>query len=385
MSISRSNVHRLWRAVTSRDSRMDGAFVYAVRSTGVYCRPSCPARRPRRGQVLFFRAAQEAQRQGFRPCRRCWPLAAARAAESAVVGRVCRALEETIEETIEQEDEKREPIEAIAKLAAEAGLSPGRLRRAFRRLMGVTPRGYADHVRVRRLKHRLRKEKDVTTAMYQAGYGSSSRLYERSNHQLGMTPATYGHGGRGMEIRYTVAPSPIGRILVAGTTRGVCAVYMGGSDDRLAATLRREYPEAQISRSPARVSRWVRQIVRHLAGRQPQLKLPLDIQGTAFQRRVWEALRRIPYGQTRSYTDVARELGGPQARRAVARACATNPVSLVIPCHRVIRGDGGLGGYGGGIARKRALLDGEKRASRKHKTGRVWKRERAAANLSPGV
>jgi AraC family transcriptional regulator of adaptative response/methylated-DNA-[protein]-cysteine methyltransferase len=201
--------------------------------------------------------------------------------------------------------------------------------------------------------------------MYEAGYGSSSRLYERSNHQLGMTPAAYGRGGRGMEIGYTIAPSAIGRILVAATARGLSAVYVGRSDDQLAATLRLEYPEARISRSPARVSSWVRQIVRHLAGRQPQLDLPLDIQGTAFQRRVWEALKKIPYGQTRSYTDVARQLGRPQARRAVARACATNPVSLVIPCHRVIRGDGGLGGYGGGIARKRALLEGEKRFSGK--------------------
>ncbi len=357
MAVSTSNSQRLWRAVTSRDSRLDGVFVYAVRSTGVYCRPSCPARRPGRGQVVFFRAAHDALRQGFRPCRRCWPQAAARAAESAWVGRLCRA----IEDEIDQKDERHQPIEPIAKLAAEAGISPGRLRRAFRRLMGVTPRGYADQVRLRHLKHSLRKEKDVTTAMYQAGYGSSSRLYERSNHQLGMTPATYGRGGSGMEIRYTIAPSPIGRILVAATARGLSAVYMGRSDDQLAATLRREYPEAQLSRSPARVSSWVRQIVRHLAGRQPQLDLPLDIQGTAFQRRVWEALRRIPYGETRSYTDVARQLGRPQARRAVARACATNPVSLVIPCHRVIRGDGGLGGYGGGIARKRALLEGEKR------------------------
>jgi AraC family transcriptional regulator of adaptative response/methylated-DNA-[protein]-cysteine methyltransferase len=357
MTISASNLLRLWRAVTSRDSRMDGAFVYAVRSTGVYCRPSCPARRPRRGQVVFFRVAREAQQQGFRPCRRCWPQQAARAAEFAAVGRVCRALE--------QNAEQQEASQPLAKLAAGAGISPGRLQQAFRRLTGITPRGYADQVRLLRLKQRLRKEKNVTTAMYEAGYGSSSRLYERSNHQLGMTPATYGHGGRGMEIRYTVAPSPIGRILVAGTTRGVSAIYMGRSDAELASTLRREYPEAQISRNPARVSRWVRQIVRHLAGRHPQLDLPLDIQGTAFQRRVWEALRRIPYGQTRSYTDVARQLGRPQARRAVARACATNPVSLVIPCHRVIRGDGGLGGYGGGIARKQALLEAEKRASGK--------------------
>jgi AraC family transcriptional regulator of adaptative response/methylated-DNA-[protein]-cysteine methyltransferase len=231
--------------------------------------------------------------------------------------------------------------------------------------MGITPRGYADQVRLHRLKQRLRKKEDVTTAMYEAGYGSSSRLYERSNDQLGMTPATYGKGGRGMEIHYTIAPSPPGRLLVAGTTRGVSAIYLGDSDAQLTATLRREYPEAQISRSPARVSRWVRQIVRHLGGRQPQLDLPLDIQGTAFQRRVWEALRRIPYGETRSYTDVARELGRPQARRAVARACATNPVSLVIPCHRVVRSDGGLGGYGGGIARKRALLDRESHVSGK--------------------
>ena len=365
MAMSRSNLQRLWRAVTSRDARLDGTFVYAVRSTGVYCRPSCPARRPRRGQVVFFRVAQEAQREGFRPCLRCWPQEAARAAESAVLGRVCRALEEDTAEKIGETDEKHRPIESITKLAEEVGISPERLRRAFRRRMGITPRGYADQVRLRRLRNRLRKEKDVTTAMYEAGYGSPSRLYERSNHQLGMTPATYGHGGRGMEIRYTVAPSPIGRILVAGTTRGVSAVYMGRSDAELASVLRREYPEAQISRNPTRVSRWVRQIVRHLAGRQPQLDLPLDIQGTAFQRRVWESLRRIPYGETRSYTDVARRLGRPQARRAVARACATNPVSLVIPCHRVIRGDGGLGGYGGGIARKQALLEAEKRASAK--------------------
>jgi AraC family transcriptional regulator of adaptative response/methylated-DNA-[protein]-cysteine methyltransferase len=336
---------------------MDGAFVYAVRSTGVYCRPSCPARRPKRRQVVFFRAAQEARRQGFRPCRRCWPQAVARAAEAAAIGRLCRAIEE--------KHARREPLEPLAQFAAQAGISAGRLQRAFRRLMGITPRGYAEQLRLRGLKHRLRREKDVTTAMYEAGYDSSSRLYERSNHQLGMTPATYGRGGRGMVIRYTVAPSPIGPVLVAGTDRGLAAVYLGRGSAELIAVLRREYPEAQINRNPAGVSNWVRQIVLHLAGRQPQLDLPLDIQGTAFQRRVWEALRRIPYGQTCSYTDVARQLGRPQARRAVARACATNPVSLVIPCHRVIRGDGGLGGYGGGIARKKALLENEKRVSAK--------------------
>jgi AraC family transcriptional regulator, regulatory protein of adaptative response / methylated-DNA-[protein]-cysteine methyltransferase len=358
MTLSTTKAERLWRAVLSRDSRMDGAFVYAVRSTGVYCRPSCPSRRPNRSQVAFFRTADEAQKCGFRACRRCWARQEARAAESALVARLCRVLE--------REDAPQGRGDAIRKVATDAGFSTGHLRRVFQRLMGVTPRGYADQARLRRLKHRLRKEEDVTTAMYASGYGSSSRLYERSNTQLGMTPATYGRGGRGMEIRYTVSPSPIGRILVAGTDRGVSAIYMGRSDVELTATLRREYPEAQISRNPESVSRWVRQIVRHLAGRHPELDLPLDIQGTAFQRRVWEALRRIPYGETRSYTDVARQLGQPKARRAVARACATNPVSLVIPCHRVIRGDGGLGGYGGGIERKQALLETERRAAKKH-------------------
>ena len=336
---------------------MDGAFVYAVRSTGVYCRPSCPSRRPHSSQVVFFRTADEAQKRGFRACRRCWTQAAARAAESDLVARLCRALH--------QGYAPQESGEAIRALAAAAGVPASRLRRAFQRLAGVTPRGYADQARLRRLKDRLRKEEDVTTAMYESGYGSPSRLYERSNRQLGMTPATYGRGGRGMEICYTVSASPIGRILVAGTDRGVSAIYMGRSDAELIATLRREYPEAQISRDPEIVSRWVRQIIRHLAGRHPQLDLPLDIQGTAFQRRVWEALRQIPYGQTRSYTDVARQLGQPKARRAVARACATNPVSLVIPCHRVIRGDGGLGGYGGGIERKQILLATEKRVAKK--------------------
>jgi AraC family transcriptional regulator of adaptative response/methylated-DNA-[protein]-cysteine methyltransferase len=231
--------------------------------------------------------------------------------------------------------------------------------------MGITPRGYADQARWHRLKSRLRKGDNVTTAMYESGYGSPSRLYERTNQQLGMPPAVYGRGGRGMQIRYTIAVSPIGRVLVAGTERGVSAVYLGRSDAELVATLRREYPEAQISRHPASVAHWVRQIVRHLAGRHPELDLPLDIQGTAFQRRVWQALQQIPYGETRSYTDVARRLGKPQARRAVARACATNPVSLVIPCHRVIRDDGKLGGYGGGIARKQALLEAERRAAKK--------------------
>jgi AraC family transcriptional regulator of adaptative response/methylated-DNA-[protein]-cysteine methyltransferase len=346
-----------WRAVLERDSRMDDAFVYAVRSTGVYCLPSCPSRRPRRAHVQFFRTAIQAQRFGYRPCRRCWTQRTARKTQREAVGELCRAL-----------DHATEPghvLQTIRTAAARVGMSAGRLRRAFRELTGISPHAYCDQARLLRFKVHVRKE-DVTTAMHESGYGSSSRLYERSNRRLGMTPATYGRGGRGMQIGYTISPSAAGHILVAGTDRGVCAVYLGHADSELLARLKREYPQAHIAQESRKVSAWVRQIVRHVAGRSPELKLPLDIQGTVFQRKVWDALLQIPYGETRTYTDIARQLGQAQARRAVARACATNPVSLVIPCHRVIRSDGGLGGYGGGgVTRKQALLDVEKRRAKK--------------------
>jgi len=352
MRTSEKRLEKFWRAVLRRDGRMNDKFVYAVRSTGVYCLPSCPSRRPRRSRVEFFPSATEARELGFRPCRRCWALQAAFKARLRAVGGLCRALE--------QETAPRLPAETIQTIAAQFGVSAGRLRQTFGQLTGVTPRGYLDQVRLRRFKKRVREE-DVTTAMYESGYGSSSRLYESSNQRLGMTPATYSRGGRGMRIGYTISPSPMGRILVAATERGVCAVYLGHADAELLARLGREYPQAHIARDAKKVSRWVRQIVRHLAGRSPELNLPLDIQGTLFQRKVWDALRRIPYGETRTYTDIARQLGQAEARRAVARACATNPVSLVIPCHRVVRSDGALGGYGGGgVKRKGALLDAER-------------------------
>jgi AraC family transcriptional regulator of adaptative response/methylated-DNA-[protein]-cysteine methyltransferase len=262
-------------------------------------------------------------------------------------------------------DPQRAPA-AIRMLAARFRMSAGRLRQTFRRLTGVSAGSYLDQARLQRFKTQVQKE-DVTTAMHESGYGSSSRLYERSNQLLGMTPATYGRGGRGMEIGYTISPSPVGHILVAGTERGVCAVYLGHADNELLACLKREYPQAHIVRESRKVSGWVRQIVRHLGGHDPALDLPLDIQGTLFQRRVWNALRQIPYGETRTYTEIARQLGQAQARRAVARACATNPVSLVVPCHRVIRSDGGLGGYGGGgVTRKKELLDAERRRAKKN-------------------
>jgi AraC family transcriptional regulator of adaptative response/methylated-DNA-[protein]-cysteine methyltransferase len=222
---------------------------------------------------------------------------------------------------------------------------------------------YAQSIRLRRLKTKLREGKDVTSAMYEAGYGSSSRLYEQSNSTLGMTPATYGRGGLGMEIGYTTASTPLGTVLMAGTVKGVSAIYVGDSDERLASELRREYPSATISKNPARVSRWLRDLVQHLSGRQPTLDLPLDVKGTAFQCRVWEALKQIPRGSTQTYSRLARAIGLPNGQRAVARACATNPAAILIPCHRVVRGDGGLGGYRWGIKRKQALLASEAAAS----------------------
>jgi AraC family transcriptional regulator of adaptative response/methylated-DNA-[protein]-cysteine methyltransferase len=359
--VLRTDSRRYWNAVTRHDARFDGAFVYAVRSTGIYCRPGCPSRRPRRAQVVFFAAPKAAERAGFRACRRCKPgLPAAEGAltaaksRGALIQRVCRELEANSEEAIHLET-----------LAARVGLGPHQLARTFRRATGITPRQYADAARLGRLKRRLKKgDTTVTEAMYEAGYGSSSRLYEQSNAKLGMTPAAYRRGGRGMEITYTLANSRLGRVLVGATARGISAVYLGDRDAALTNALRREYPQAAMRPGGREASAWVRTIVRYLDGGAPGLDVPLDVQATAFQRRVWDALRRIPCGTTRTYGEVARGLGRPTAARAVARACATNPVSLVIPCHRVVRGDGGMGGYRWGIERKKALLAQEKRWDR---------------------
>jgi AraC family transcriptional regulator of adaptative response/methylated-DNA-[protein]-cysteine methyltransferase len=343
---------RCLTAIASRDPRMDSAFVYGVRSTGIYCRPSCPSRRPRPKQIEFFAIPEAAERAGFRACLRCRPQNAPRSAQSELVRRVCREIDEGA-------DTDR-PAD-LRRLAAAAGLSPQHLQRTFRQTMGITPRQYADAIRVARLKSNLRKGTDVTTALYETGYGSPSRLYEKSDAQLGMTPDTYRRGGRGMRISYTIADCALGRVLVAATDRGISAVYLGDKDEALAAALRNEYPQADISRNSDEHSQWVRAIVRHLAGSQPQLDLPTDVAATAFQRRVWEALRAIPFGATRTYSEVANSLGRPTATRAVARACATNPTSILVPCHRVIRTDGSLGGYRWGLHRKQLLLEQELR------------------------
>ncbi len=349
----------MWRAILARDRRADGKFVYAVGSTRIYCRPTCPSRKPRREQVVFFSSPQAAELKGYRPCLRCRPRSK-RNHDPRVqaVARVCRKIEEQVSRDTDGSNSRL----TLAALAASSGMAAHQLERAFRNIIGITPRQYTDAQRMLRLKFRLKKGDNVTTALYDAGFSSSSRLYERAPSQLGMTPGTYRAGGAGMHIRYTIADSPLGRLLVAGTDRGISALYLGESDARLESALRKEYPRAEISQdgSESRVVQgWVEKILTHLRGQEPDLDLPTDVQATAFQRGVWEELRRIPYGTTRTYTQIARALGKSKAIRAVARACATNPVSVIVPCHRVVRQDGSLAGYRWGLERKRSLIDQE--------------------------
>ena len=351
-----------WQSVQTRDRGADGAFVYAVRSTGIYCRPSCASRKPRREQVEFFSLPAAAEQRGFRACLRCRPrLARLRDPRTAAVAKVCREIEAQIDADgakTANGDASETPL-TLRMLSSRAGMSAHQLERAFRSVMGISPRQYTDARRMRRLKSRLRKGDDVTTALYDAGFGSSSRLYERAPAHLGMTPATYRQGGAGMKIHYTIAGSPLGRLLVGATERGISALYLGKDDGPLESSLRKEYPRAEIRRDRKGLEGWVGKILAHLRGREPNLDLPTDVQATAFQRRVWEELRKIPYGATRTYSQVARAMGKPKAIRAVARACATNPVSVVVPCHRVVRADGNLAGYRWGLERKQALLERE--------------------------
>jgi AraC family transcriptional regulator, regulatory protein of adaptative response / methylated-DNA-[protein]-cysteine methyltransferase len=257
------------------------------------------------------------------------------------------------------EDHRDEPL-TLDDLGAAVGLSPQHLQRLFKRITGISPRQYADACRLGVLKARLKERRTVIMALFEAGYGSTSRLYERAAAQLGMTPATYKRGGKGMSIRYSMNDCPLGRLLLGVTDRGICAIYLGAVDGSLEAALSKEYPGATIERAVGEPLPWLKEVLEHLAGQRPHLELPLDVQATAFQWRVWQELRKIPYGETRTYSDIAAALGQPKAVRAVGRACATNPVSVVIPCHRVLREDGSLGGYRWGLDRKQALLDNER-------------------------
>ena len=338
-----------WAAVLKRDPQCDGTFVYAVSSTGVYCRPSCGSRRPRRDRVSFFAGAAEAEAAGYRACLRCGK-------ENDAAERVERA-----RRYLDAHADERVTLQQLGRVA---GLSPFHLQRTFQRVLGLTPKAYASARRTERFKRSLKSRDDVTTAIYEAGFGSSSRAYESADQRLGMTPSAYRRGGHGMRIRYAIVDSPLGRLLVAATERGVCSVALGDDDGALLQELRREYPRAEVELAADGLRQAASAVVQHLEGRSPELQLPIDLTATAFQWRVWKALQRIPYGTTRSYAAIAEEIGRPHAVRAVARACASNRVALLIPCHRAVRKTGALGGYRWGIERKAELLQREVRGKK---------------------
>jgi AraC family transcriptional regulator of adaptative response/methylated-DNA-[protein]-cysteine methyltransferase len=335
-----------WNAVVARDAARDGEFVFAVSSTGVYCRPSCAARRPRRENVQFFLKPEAAEQAGYRACLRCRPKSFSGNAESDAAKAICRFIEQHLDEPL-----------TLDRLGKEFRQSPFHLQRRFKAVLGITPREYADSCRLRMLKRNLQAGDSVTRAMYDAGYGSSSRLYEKTAAQLGMTPDKYRRGAIASAIRYTCADSPLGRMLVAATERGICAIQFARSDGELLEGLKREFPFAARKVDEGGLRSWVSALLRHMRGKDLDASLPLDIRATAFQRRVWAYLQSIPFGATRSYSQVAKGIGRPSATRAVARACATNPVAVAIPCHRVVREDGSMGGYRWGIERKKVLLE----------------------------
>ncbi|MBW8270520.1 bifunctional DNA-binding transcriptional regulator/O6-methylguanine-DNA methyltransferase Ada [Caldovatus aquaticus] len=339
----------LWQAVLARDPRPAcGPFLYAVATQGVYCRPGCPSRPPLRRNVRFFPTAEAAEAEGFRACRRCDPKGERAALHAEAVRAACALIE------------RSETIPSLAALAERAGYARHHFLRLFKEITGVTPRSYAESVRARRLAAALAEGARVAEAVAEAGFGSESRVYERPGRLLGMTPGAARRGGHGETIRVAVAASPFGPLLVGATERGVCFLGFGEDEAALRGDLGRRFPAARIEEAPEALAATVRAVVAFLEEPKAALALPLDLRGTAFQRRVWEALMRIPFGETRHYAEVAEAIGAPAAVRAVARACARNPVSLAVPCHRVVGKDGDLTGYRWGLARKRALLAKER-------------------------
>ena len=342
-----------WKALASRDAAADGTFVYGVTSTGVYCRPSCPSRRPRADRVRFFDTTNEARHAGFRACKRCRPDTVGLAQPGVdAVRRVSAYLASHADETV-----------TLSQLARVASMSPHHLQRRFKAIVGLSPREYQSAMRAGRLRASLRDGRDVTSAIYEAGYGSPSRVYESSPTGKGMPPSNYRRHGAGMRIGYSIVSSGIGKVLVAATEHGVCAVKIGDSESALVRDLKEEYSAADISANTSPRNEWVQAIADHLRGDHDRLDLPIDVKATAFQWKVWRALQQIPAGETRAYGEVARRIGKPKAVRAVASACAKNPVCLVVPCHRVVPSTGGTGKYRWGAERKARLLDAEKTRS----------------------
>jgi AraC family transcriptional regulator of adaptative response/methylated-DNA-[protein]-cysteine methyltransferase len=337
-----------WAAVARRDPMADGTFYFSVRTTGIYCRPSCPSRRARREHVAFHRTREDAERAGFRPCKRCRPDDAGLAERrAAAVARACRAIEAA------------EAMPSLDALARTAGMSRFHFHRVFKMLTGVTPRAYAAADRARRVREELPRSRTVTEAIYDAGFNSSGRFYAGAGGELGMTPSSFRAGGAGATIRFAVGECSLGSILVATTERGVCAILLGDDPDALARELQDRFPKARLVGGDKGYEKVVARVVGFVEAPARGFDLPLDVRGTAFQRRVWQALCRIPAGKTATYTEIARRIGEPRSVRAVARAVATNAIAVAIPCHRVVRLDGGLAGYRWGVERKRALLSSE--------------------------
>jgi len=340
-----------WQAVASRDPAADGAFFYSVRTTGVYCRPTCAARLALRENVRFHATCRDAEKAGFRPCKRCKPTGESLAARHAsAVAQACRAIEEA------------DDVPSLDELASAVGMSSQYFHRVFKAHTGLTPKGYAAAHRSQRVRHELGKSATVTSAIYGAGFNSNSRFYESSNELLGMTPKTFRAGGRGIVIRFAVAESWLGPILIAASDKGVCAILLGDDPAQLVHDLEDQFPEADLIGGDAGFEQLVAKVVGFVEMPSIGLDLPLDIRGTAFQRRVWEALRTIPSGSTASYADIAERIGQPKSVRAVAQACGANALAVAIPCHRVVRTDGSLSGYRWGVERKEKLLRREQAA-----------------------
>jgi len=338
-----------WAAVMNRDARCDGAFFYCVRTTGVYCRPSCAARVARPENVEFHATAAEARRCGFRPCLRCKPDQPSPAAErpkqtAAMIAGLCRFIETA------------EHVPTLSELAQRAHISPYHLHRLFKAATGVTPKAYANAHRARRMREELARSGSVTEAIYDAGYNSGGRFYAQADQVLGMTPTRYRAGGADAEIRFAIGQCSLGAILVARSERGVCAIQLGDEPDTLARELQDRFPQATLVGGDVSFERWVAKVVALVEAPGIGLDLPLDVRGTAFQQRVWQALRDIPAGHTASYAEIAARIGAPASVRAVAQACGANALAVAIPCHRVVRSDGALSGYRWGVERKRALL-----------------------------
>jgi AraC family transcriptional regulator of adaptative response/methylated-DNA-[protein]-cysteine methyltransferase len=337
-----------WAAVVARDPKADGKFFYSVRTTGVYCRPSCGSRRARRENVAFHATAAAAERAGFRPCKRCKPDQAPLASQhAATVARICRRIEAA------------EKLPTLAVLASDAHMSRYHFHRVFKAITGLTPRAYAAAHRAERVRRELGRSRTVTEAIFDAGFNSGGRFYATSDAVLGMTPTDYRAGGARAEIRFAIGECSLGSILVAQSEKGVCAILLGDDPDQLARDLQDRFPRANLIGADAEFEKLVAKIVGFVEAPAMGLDLPLDVRGTAFQQRVWQALRKIPVGSTASYSDIAQRIGAPKSVRAVAQACAANAIALAIPCHRVIRHDGAVSGYRWGVERKRALLERE--------------------------